>query len=221
MGQERTQSVRRRFSWVAAVAGLLTSIACGARTTVTWEQPVVARVPSQEERLYVMAPQWTAGPNPGNVGRDVAGITSDIGDRILATVRQRIARAEQVPANVRIAVPLPAGYEAALPGRITPEERRAASWTVEHGVPLLIVPTVVEWKEMRTDDPIGALSLPHNSIAITVRLMQMEPPTVVAEATFRSRARLTLNQGARQLLDERFQTMVLELVSTAAPLRHP
>lgn len=168
-----------------------------------------------------MTPQWTAGTNPGNVGRDVASITSDVGDRILATVRQRIARAELVPTNVRIAVPLPTGYEAALPGRIMPEERRAASWTVEHGVPFLCVPTIVEWKEMRTDDPIGALTLPHNSIAITVRLMQMEPPAVAGQATFRSHARLTLNQSAHELLDERFQKMVLELVSTAGLSRQP
>ena len=221
MVHERTQSVRRRFAWVAAAGGLLIATACGARATVSWEQPMPARAPSEGERLYVMAPQWTAGTNPGNVGRDVAGITSDIGDRILATVRQRIAGAELVPANIRMAVPLPAGYEAALPGPITPDERRAASWTVEHGVPFLFVPTIVEWKEMRTDDPIGAFSLPHNTIAITVRLMQMVPPTVLSQATFRSRARLTLNQSARQLLDERFNRMVLELVSAAGPSRRP
>ena len=221
MVQEGRQSVRRGFSCVAAVTGLLFSIACGAAATVSWEQPVLPGVRAEGDRLSVMLPQWTADTNPGNVGRDVAAITSDVGDRILATVRQRIVRAELVPANVRIAGPLPAGYEAAVPGRITPEERRAASWTAEHGTPYLFVPTIVEWKEMRTDDPIGALSLPHNSIAITVRLMQMEPPAVLGQATFRSHARLTLNQSARQLLDKRFQKMVLDLVSAAGPSQHP
>jgi len=203
------------------MTGLLTSIACGARATVSWEQPVIPGVRLDAETLYVMVPQWTGGTNPGNVGRDVASILSDVGDRTLAAARQRIARAELVPANVRIAVPLPAGYEAALHDPITPEERRAASWTVEHGVRYLLVPAIVEWKEMRTDDPIGALALPHNAIAITVRLMRMDPPTVVGQATFRNRARLTLNQSAHQLLDDRFQKMVLDLVSTAGPSRHP
>jgi hypothetical protein len=59
------------------------------------------------------------------------------------------------------------------------------------------------------------------SIAITVRLMRVEPPAIVGQATFRNRARLTANQRAEHLLDERFQKMVVDLLSGTGSSRHP
>jgi hypothetical protein len=221
MVQEWRQSVRACLPRLIAVTALLTSVACGARSIVSWDHAVSPGTPIDDGTLFVMTPQWTVGANTGNVGRDVGSITSDVGDRILGVARQRMARAELVPANVRVAVPLPTGYESALHDPVTSDERRAASWTVEHGVPYLLVPTIVEWKEMRTDDPIGALILPHDSVAITVRLMRVEPPAIVGQATFRNRARLTLNQRAEHLLDQRFQKMVLDLLSGTGSSRHP
>ena len=66
---------------------------------------------------------------------------------------------------------------------------------------------------MRTDDPIGTLTLPRNSITLTLRLMRLQPPALVGQVTFRNRAHLTLNQQALGLLDGRFREVTLRLVS--------
>ena len=44
---------------------------------------------------------------------------------------------------------------------------------------------------MRTDDPIGVLILPRNSVTLTLWLMRLGPPALAGRVTFRNRARLT------------------------------
>ncbi len=66
---------------------------------------------------------------------------------------------------------------------------------------------------MRTDDPIGAFILPHNSVAMTLRLMRLQAPVLSGHVSFKNRARLTLNKPADRLLDGRFRDIVLGLVS--------
>lgn len=80
----------------------------------------------------------------------------------------------------------------------------------------LLVPTIVQWREMRTGDPIGAFILPHNSIVISLRLMYAGPDSG-RTTTFKSRARLTLNQAAGRLLNDAFDRTVRGLLSSVAP----
>jgi hypothetical protein len=109
---------------------------------------------------------------------------------------------------------VPAGYQLATGERVaTTEEINAASHALQRGATHLLVPTITEWRQMRTDDPIGALTIPPNSVSLTLRLMRLEPPALVGQVTFRNRAHLTLNQRAIRLLNDRFREAVLRLVS--------
>jgi hypothetical protein len=93
------------------------------------------------------------------------------------------------------------------------EEVNAASRAYQRGATHLVVPIITEWKEMRTDDPIGAFILPHNRITVTLRLMHLQPPALVGSVTFKNRASLTLNQAAARLLNDRFRQLVRYLLS--------
>ena len=66
---------------------------------------------------------------------------------------------------------------------------------------------------MRTDDPIGALIVPHNSVTLTLRLMRLQRPALAGRVTFQNRARLTLNQPVSRLLNARFREVPFQLVS--------
>jgi len=77
--------------------------------------------------------------------------------------------------------------------------------------------TIVQWKQMRTDDPIGAVILPHNSIVITRRVMGRKGVSGVQTATYKRQARLTLNQPAERLLGEDFSKAIRTLLSSAVP----
>jgi hypothetical protein len=147
-----------------------------------------ARLPQRESLpptavVFVMAPIVEGSASPGNVGRDFVAIKADVASKIISVVRERFPRAELAQSG----------------------------WPA--GATHLLVPTITEWKEMRTDDPLGALILPHNSITITLRLMRLQPPPLVGEVTFHNRARLTSNRTAIRLLDERFRQAVLLLLA--------
>lgn len=96
---------------------------------------------------------------------------------------------------------------------VTAEEINAASQALQGGATYLLVPTITEWTQMRTDDPIGVLTLPRNSITLTLRLMRLEPPALVGQVTFHNRAHLTLNQPALRLLNGRFRDVTIRLVT--------
>ena len=50
----------------------------------------------------------------------------------------------------------------------------------------LLIPTIVQWKQMRGDDPIGVLILPHNSIVIRLQLANSAAPESSRTVTFRT-----------------------------------
>jgi hypothetical protein len=210
---------RARVLYGALLMSSQMSIACAARSAVSWQHSAGPDAVPAGGGLVVMLPLLPAGGNTGNIGRDLVSVRAAVGARILDVVREREPRAVTVPDVAPLAVPLPRGYEDAAGIAFTGEERHAASWAYQQGATHVLVPTITEWRETRTDDPIGALIVPHNSVAITLRLMRLDPPAVVGQVTFRNRARLTLNQRALRLLDDRFRTVLLQLLAGGPSLQ--
>jgi hypothetical protein len=160
-----------------------------------------------------MEPIWRANAS-GNIGRDFRAINAEVKARILAIVRERFPESDGVetgPRDPRCVLP---GYPLTVDVEaVTTEELNAASRAHEHGAAYLLVPTITEWKEMRTDDPIGTFILPHNSVAMTLRLTRLQAPFRSERVVFKNRARFTVNQRADRLLNGRFRDVVLGLVS--------
>ena len=152
-------------------------------------------------------------------GEHRAGLPCDqveVANRIVTIVRERFPRAEIADIGP-FAGSVLAGYPAAAGvNGATAEEIDAASRAAQRGATHLLVPAITEWTEMRTDDPIGALILPHNSVTMPLRLMCLAPPALAGQVTFHNRARLTLNQKAGGLLNDRFREAVLQLLSGPA-----
>jgi hypothetical protein len=205
---------RRRPRLIAATAAVAFVSGCAATTSVQWNQPlVVAALPSTGP-VFVMEPVIQGIAPPGNVGRNLPAIGRDVLNRILAIVRERFPGAE-------IAEPGPEAAMRALPGYVTAAGGRVAAWVEldaarrahERGATHLLVPTITDWKEMRIDDPIGAVTVPHDTVTLTLRLMALQPPAVVGHVTFTNRGRLTLNRPADRLLNDQFRSVVLRLIS--------
>jgi hypothetical protein len=135
-------------------------------------------------RLMVVPPAIAVTGNPGNVGRDFVRVKAEVTARLADAARQRFP-------DVTVA----------------DGEADARAKGATH----LLVPVITEWTEMRTDDPIGVFTLPHDRITMTLRLLQLQPPALVATATFHNQGRLSLNRGAVRLLDDRFRRLVLHL----------
>ncbi len=81
----------------------------------------------------------------------------------------------------------------------------------------LLIATIAQWKQMRTDDPIGIFILPHNSIVIRLQLADSEAPESTRTVTFMNHARFTLNQPAKHLLNSGFRNAVRSLLSSDSP----
>ena len=199
---------RRALSFVLVA---LTASACAAAGRLSWDRPLVPGASPTAGPVFVMEPVVV---NPGgNIGRDYRAIRSEVANRVVAIVRERFPRADLVAARALPGARL-AGYGlAAGPQGATAEEIGAARLALDRGATHLLVPEVCEWTEMRTDDPIGALILPHNRVSIALRLMRLDPPAAAGMVTFTNRARFTLNQKTLDLLDERFRQAVLQLLS--------
>jgi hypothetical protein len=204
---------RRRTQLVAAFLALAAVSGCADTAAVHSGRPVVTTPDSPAGRVFVMEPIWRANES-GNIGRDFRIINAEVASRILAIVRERFPESEAVEAGPRDPRRLLPGYPRIVDEEaVTAEELNAASRAYEQGATYLLVPTITEWKEMRTDDPIGAFILPHNSVAMTLRLMRLQAPFRSERVVFKNRARLTLNQRADRLLNGRFRSVVLGLVS--------
>jgi hypothetical protein len=195
------------------VALLTLAAASGCADAAAHASRPVATPCAPGSQVFVMEPVWRTNES-GNVGRDFHAINTEVTNRILAIVRERCPGAEIAGAGPRDLVHVLPGYPATVDlGAVTAEEQNAAARAYERGAAYLLVPTITEWKEMRAGDPIGALILPHNSVAMTLRLMRLNLPALTAYAGFKNRARLTLNQPADQLLNGRFHDVVLGLLA--------
>jgi hypothetical protein len=202
----------RACASVLAVLASAALPACAARSVAHWDQPAVPAALPGAGPVFVMRPLVAGSASPGNVGRDFDAIIRDVAARLLAAVRQQYAQAQLVDDRL-IAGARPSGDPGSASQTITRAELEAASAAARSGATHLIVPTITVWTEMRTDDPIGAVTLPHNRVSITLRLMRLEPPAVAAALTFEARARLTTNRKAIDLLDDRFRAAVLQLLA--------
>ena len=204
---------RRRTQLVAAFLVVATASGCAEAAAGHSNPPVVMTPDSPASRVFVMEPIWRANES-GNSGRDFRTINAEVTSRILAIVRERFPESEAVEAGPRDLRRLLPGYPRTVDAEaVTTEELNAAMRAYEHGATYLLVPTITEWKEMRTDDPIGAFILPHNSVVMTLRLMRLQAPFRSERVVFKNQARLTLNQRADRLLNGRFRSVVLGLVS--------
>jgi hypothetical protein len=186
---------RRRTHLIAAFVAMAAASACADATAVHSNRPGVTAPVSAASRVFVMEPIWRANES-GNIGRDFRVINAEVTTRILAIVRERFPESEIVETGPRDPRRVLPGYPVTVDAEgVTTEELNAASRAYEHGAAYLLVPTITEWKEMRTDDPIGAFILPHNSVAMTLRLMRLQAP-FQSERRLKNRARFTLNQRA-------------------------
>ncbi len=175
-------------------------------------QPVSPAHPAVA-RLMVMPPVFASVSHAGNAGRNVDRIKAEVTARLLSALQPRLPDVSVADVSAPIAFPV-ADYRAAVAGEaVSGDELHAAADARAHGATHLLVPVIREWTQMRTDDPIGAFTLPHDRVEVELRLMQIEPAAVAATATFRNHGTLTLNRDAARLLDDRFRKMVWALIA--------
>src|SRR5262245_34355160 len=125
----------------------------------------------------------------GNVGRNVSEIESVVEARILAIAREADPNARPADATGQTPfLPMAQYIDAVAPSKTTGSELNAAGYARQHGGMRLLVPTIVEWRQTRTDDPAGALTTPHNRIVIAMRLVRLDPVGVVGSVTFENHA---------------------------------
>jgi len=187
----RRLSVRTVF-----VVATIVICACAPTSGTHWDRSLKTPAAPAAGPVVVMEPIVEGTAAPGNVGRNLTAVRKEVQLRILASVRERATTIDipDTPPHLRFAAL--ASYPAALAdGIVSSEELDAANVAFERGATYLITPTILEWTEMRTDDPIGALVTSHNRIAIDLRLMQLEPPVQVAHVVFRNgRASRSINR---------------------------
>ena len=200
-------------SIVAATALALSG--CAATGSASWVQPVVPGAAPSLGPVFVMEPMIAGTASPGNVARDFAALRHEVAQLVLTVIRERFSEARIVIPTPFAAAPMPLYEQATGEAVVSVEERNAARQAVEEGASHLLVSTITEWTEMRTDDPIGALFGRHNRVAMTLRLMRLDPPALAGSVLFHNRARLTLNQDVRGLLDDNFTHAIRTLVNGA------
>ena len=195
------------------LTALLASGCSAATTTGTF--PPAPRGPSAQAHVFVMPPAVEGSPATGNVGRKFSDIEQVVAARLLAIVHERDASAMMAdPAGQTPFLPMARYIDAVAPARTTRSELNAAGYALQHGGTHLLVPTIVEWRERRADDPIGALLPPHNGVVISLRLVRLDAPAVEGSVTFKNHARVTVNQSADGLLNGDFRQTVLRLLGS-------
>ena len=210
MAAVRTMS---RFQGALAAAAFASiTVGCSAATSVA-TFPSTARDHRPPAHVFVMPPAVTGSPATGNIGRNFFDIERVVANRLLAVVQERDPGAMMADTTGQTAfLPMARYIDAVAPSRTTRNEISAAGFALQHGGTHLLVPTIIEWREMRTDDPIGALLPPHNRVVIALRLVRLDPLAVEGGVTFRNQSRVTVNQSADRLLNEDFRRTVLRLL---------
>jgi hypothetical protein len=196
------------------VLAALFASGCSAATTAGTFPPT-PRDPSAPAHILVMPPAVEGSPATGNVGRNFADIEQVVAARLLTIVRERDSGATMAdPTGQTPFLPMARYIDAVAPSRTTRSELNAAGFALQHGGTHLLVPTIVEWRERRAGDPIGALLPPHNGVVISLRLVRLDAPTVEGSVTFKNHARVTVNQSADGLLNGDFRQTVLRLLGS-------
>ena len=196
------------------VLAALFASGCSAATTVGTFPPT-SRSPSAPAHIFVMPPAVEGSPATGNIGRNFADVEQVVAARVLTIVRERDAGAMMAdPTGQTPFLPMARYINAVAPSRTTRSELDAAGFALQHGGTHLLVPTIVEWREWRAGDPIGALLPPHNGVVISLRLVRLAAPMVEGNVTFKNHARVTVNQSANGLLNGDFRKTVLRLLGS-------
>jgi hypothetical protein len=196
---------------IAMTAILTLTSGCAATSSVVRVRSTLVPSPSVTCPVFVMWPTTAPAAFQGNVGGGASDIESTVANRILEVVR------EQCPDGAIWRAPLATPF-AATPALdrtgVTAGEQSPATSANAHGARYLLLPTIQHWQQRRTDDPIGALLPPHNSVSVSVRLMRVQPPAVLGSVTFMNRSRITLNQAAARLLNDRFRDALRDLLGS-------
>jgi hypothetical protein len=201
----------RAWPHLAAIALAVTLCGCSAVVT-TWD---VRPAPIPSMHVFVMPAMSEGTPATGNAGRDFRQVEHLVTDRILAIVHERDSSAAVTEASPATVFQPMATYVAAMaPTRVAREEIEAAGFARAHQATHLLVPMIIEWRQMRTDDPIGALVGPHDGLTIGLRLVQVDTPVVAGRVTFRNNSHITANQPAERLLGDSFRKTVLQLLGS-------
>jgi len=203
-------------------AAIIASIACGcSAATTAGTFPTAPRDHLSQLHLFVMPPASEGSPATGNIGRDFSDIERVLAMRLLAVVQERDpgARMADVTGQTPF-LPMARYIDAVAPARTTRNEITAAGFALQHGGTHLLVPTIIEWREMRTDDPVGGLIAPHNGVVIALRLVRLDPLAVEGNVRFENRSRFTANQSADRLLNEDFRRTLLRLLGGGAGQPH-
>jgi len=205
--------VVRRVAGVLAFVGVLCSPIHAESSSIIVNRPPGMPGLTASCPVFVMWPMTGPASLGGNVGVDSQDLLPIVANRILAVVRERCPNGELVPPSTLVSFsPIP-GYPAVIEGiEVSADEQRAAATARERGATFLLVPTILQWKQVRTDDPIGALLSPHNQVSLSVTLMRLEHPVAAGKVLFRNHSRITLNQSAVRLLDKEFRSALRGLL---------
>ena len=198
----------------ALAAAVIASIACGcSAATTVGTFPTAPRDHHSQVHLFVMPPASEGSPATGNIGRNFSDIERVVAMRLLAIVQERDPGARMADTSGQTPfLPMARYIDAVAPSRTTRTEITAAGFALQHGGTHLLVPTIIEWREMRTGDPVGALIAPHNGVVIALRLVRLDPLAVEGDVRFKNHSRFTANQSAERLLNGDFRRTVLRLV---------
>jgi len=141
---------------------LLTSVGLGCATaSVSGKFPSTTHSDAGPMRLFVMPAGAVRSPGTGNVGVSFADVQRLIDERVLAIARERDPGATLAPIDGTAQYrPIEPYLAAAAPATVTPSELNAAGYARQHGGTHLLVPTILEWRQMRADDPIGGFIEP-------------------------------------------------------------
>jgi hypothetical protein len=198
---------------ISLVIGISVATACTS-ANVTGKFPSAPASSGGATHLFVMPAASAQNSMTGNVGVSFADAQRLIDDKLLATAREKDPAATLADIQGTTPYqPMDPYVAAAAPARVTSGELNAAGYARAHGGTHLLVPTIIQWRQMRSDDPIGGVLQPHNSVVIELRLVRLDPVATEGDVTFTNLARFTGNQSASWLLDDQFTKVVKRLIA--------
>jgi len=198
------------------LVGLSTAIAviAGCAPTISVTRNRSADMPPTVKcPVFVMWPTSAADAFGGNIAVSVRDVELTLANRILEVVRERCADGDLVRSDFSTPFATFSGRLAAFRTTgLTPFEQTAALCARERHANYLVVPTIQQWNENRTDDPIGSFMPPKNRIDVSLQLVRLDSPAITGRVRFTNRARITLNQRAARLLNDDFRKAVRDLL---------
>jgi hypothetical protein len=176
---------------LAFLAAALTSIAgCASTSAASWRGAASNAPEPASCPIVVTLPRADAAAFSHGGGDHVEEVPRLVAETVLQVARDRC----------------PSGTTLAL------DDSRAIDLAREHRAASVLIPFIVEWRQARTDDPIGAFFPPHNRIIISLRLVPVAASGPERRVTITNRSRVTLNQRADRLLNDDFRRAVRNLL---------